>query len=178
MKLAIAGIISLAIACILPASAEAENGLFSLGLDSDRPIEITSSNFKARSIKDGREAIFEGSVKAKHEDVTLTCQKLVIILEESKEARSVEKLNEKPSTDPGASNNIRTITATGNVKIVQNESMATAGNTVYDNLNRTITLTESPRLWQGNVMLEAQKITVDIDKNSIEAVGGKWKIGR
>ena len=156
----------------------AENGLFALGLDSDQPIEISSSNFKARSFKDCREAMFEGSVKVKHEDVTLTCQKLVTILEEENEgARSVEKPSKKPPTDPSAISNIRTITASDNVKIVQNENMATAGKAVYDNVKRTITLTETPRVWQGNIMLEAQTITVDIDKNSIEAVGGKWKIG-
>ena len=178
MKVAIAGLTGLTIACLLLTPVLAENGLFALGLDSDQPIEISSSNFKARSFKDCREAMFEGSVKVKHEDVTLTCQKLVTILEEeNKGDRSVEKPSKKPPTDPSAISNIRTITASDNVKIVQNENMATAGKAVYDNVKRTITLTETPRVWQGNIMLEAQTITVDIDKNSIEAVGGKWKIG-
>jgi lipopolysaccharide transport protein LptA len=177
MKVTAAALTSFLALWLLLLPAEAQNGLFSLGLNSDQPIEITSSNFKAKSIKDGKEAVFEGSVKVKHEDVTLTCRKLLAIFEENKEGRSAETADKKPPTDPAVSSNIRTITASDNVKIVQNENMATAGTAVYENVKRTITLTESPRVWQGNIMLEAQIITVDLEKNSIEAVGGKWTVG-
>lgn len=66
---------------------------------------------------------------------------------------------------------MRSMTATGNVKVVQNERMAVAGQAVFDNVNRTITLTESPRIWQGSDVVQAHKIIIYLDENRTEFSG-------
>jgi lipopolysaccharide export system protein LptA len=63
---------------------------------------------------------------------------------------------------------IKSITATGNVKIAQEERMAVAGKALFDNAKRTITLTEGPKLWQGPDMLMAHTIIVYLDENRVE----------
>jgi lipopolysaccharide export system protein LptA len=63
-------------------------------------------------------------------------------------------------------------TASGNVKIVQNERMAVAGKALYDNAKRTITLTEGPRLWQGADVMVAKTIIVYLDENRVDSQGG------
>jgi lipopolysaccharide export system protein LptA len=69
--------------------------------------------------------------------------------------------------------NIRSITATGNVKMVEKETMATAGKALYDHLKRTITLTGGPpRFWQGPDMVIADMIIIYLDENRAELKSG------
>jgi lipopolysaccharide export system protein LptA len=68
---------------------------------------------------------------------------------------------------------IKSITASGNVKMTQNDRMAVAGKAFFDNTKRTITLTEGPpRLWQGPDVLAAQTIVIYLDENRSELLGG------
>lgn len=66
---------------------------------------------------------------------------------------------------------MRSMIATGNVKVVQNERMAVAGQAVFDNVSRTITLTENPRVWQGSDVAQADKIIIYLDENRTEFTG-------
>jgi lipopolysaccharide export system protein LptA len=66
---------------------------------------------------------------------------------------------------------MRSMVATGNVKVVQNERMAVAGQALFDNVNRTITLTDNPRVWQGSDVAQADKIVIYLDENRTEFTG-------
>jgi lipopolysaccharide export system protein LptA len=125
-----------------------------------------------RNIPDGKENVFEGAVKVVQDDVTLTCDKLVIVYEEKKGTAPTESRNRKLPKDWQTAGNIKSITASGNVKITQNERMATAGKALYDNVKRTITLTESPRIWQGRDAGIADTIIMYLDENRSEFRGG------
>ncbi len=153
-------------------SIYAENGYLALGPSSSDPIDITSKKFITRNIPDGTENIFEGGVKVVQDDVILTCEKLVVVYDEKKEAAPAGARNRKLPKDWQTVGNIKSITATGNVKITQNERMATAGKALYDNINRTITLTESPRIYQGRDAGIADKIIMYLDENRSEFLGG------
>ncbi|MDA8406769.1 MAG: hypothetical protein M0T73_07935 [Deltaproteobacteria bacterium] len=141
---------------------------------SDQPINITSKRFSAKNISGGKEVTFEGSVKVQQGDLVLTCDRLVIMYDE-KMAGSNQSGSSRtqPTKELQTPSGIKSITALGNVKITQNDRMAVAGKAVFDNVKRTITLTEGPpRLWQGPDVLAAQTIIIYLDENRSELLGG------
>jgi lipopolysaccharide export system protein LptA len=60
-------------------SLRASSDYFSLGRSCDQPIDIASKNVNAKNIPGGKEVAFEGNVTVKHGDVTLTCDRLVMV---------------------------------------------------------------------------------------------------
>ncbi|MGD9817596.1 MAG: LptA/OstA family protein [Desulfomonilaceae bacterium] len=149
------------------------NDYLSLGPDSDQPINITSKRFSAKNVPGGKEVNFESTVKVQQGDLILTCDRLTILYDEKQGSNNgtnpVKKLPKELQTASG----IKSIIASGAVKIVQNDRMATAGKAVFDNLKRTITLSEGPpRLWQGPDALTAQTIIIYLDENRSELIGG------
>lgn len=145
----------------------------SLGPDSDQPINITSKRFSAKNIAGGKEVNFDGTVKVQQGDLTLTCDRLTILYDEKHGAGNGSAALKKASKELQTASGIKSIIASGNVKIVQNDRMATAGKAVFDNLKRTIALSEGPpRLWQGPDALSAQNIIIYLDENRSELAGG------
>jgi lipopolysaccharide export system protein LptA len=139
---------------------------------SDEPLDITSKKFTARNIPEGLEATFEGNVKVRQGDMTLTCDKLIIDYDEEK-VEPRENRSKKLVRGLQASGKIRAITALGNVKFMQGERIAVAGKAVYENSKRTITLTKGPpRLWQGPDVVVADTIVIYLDENRTELLGG------
>lgn len=149
------------------------NDYLSLGPDSDQPINITSKRFSARNVPGGKEVNFDGSVKVQQGDLVLTCDRLTILYDEKQGSSNGVPQLKKPSKELQTASGIKSIIASGNVKIVQNDRMATAGKAVFDNLKRTITLSDGPpRLWQGPDALTAQNIIIYLDENRSELAGG------
>ncbi len=149
------------------------NDFLALGPESDQPINITSKRFTAKNIVGGKEVTFEGTVKVQQGDLTLTSDRLTILYDEKTGATNGTSSLKKASKDLQTASGIKTIVASGNVKIVQNDRMATAGKASFDNIKRTITLSEGPpRLWQGPDALTAQTIIIFLDENRSELVGG------
>jgi lipopolysaccharide export system protein LptA len=172
MKHKIAGlVVFLVLGCVLT-EAPAANEYLGLGKGSDQPIDITSTKFTARNIANGKEATFEGNVKVNQGDVTLSCDQLVLVYDEKTGARTGDGRLKKLAKKLENVSQIKSITASGNVKIVQNERMAVAGKALYDNAKRTITLTEGPRLWQGADMMVANTIIIYLDENRVDSQGG------
>lgn len=125
------------------------------------------------------EIVWEGNVRVKQGDVSMTCDRLVALCDDKGGGPSSEKRPTKPANAALAvvrEDDIRSITAAGNVKIVQNERMATAGKAEFDRAKRTITLTEGPpKLWHGENALEADRIVIHLDEDRTELTsdGGK-----
>lgn len=143
----------------------ASSDYLSLGWGSDEPMDITSTNFAARSIPNGKEATFEGRVIVKQGDVNLSCDQLVIVYDEKKGAdagKNKAKELAKHRENPGQ---IKSITASGNVKIVQNERMAVAQEALYDNVKRTIRL-KGGLLRDGPDALIGDPIFINLDEYS------------
>jgi lipopolysaccharide export system protein LptA len=173
MKYKIAGlVVFLVLGCVLTV-ARAGNEYLGLGKGSDQPIDITSTKFAARNIPNGKEATFEGNVKVNQGDVTLSCDQLVLVYDEKAGARTGDGRARKLAKKLENVSQIKSITASGNVKIVQNDRMAVAGKALYDNAKRTITLTEGPRLWQGTDVMVANTIIIYLDENRVDSEGGK-----
>lgn len=141
---------------------------------SDQPINITSKRFSAKNFSGGKEVTFEGSVRVQQGDLVLTCDRLLIMYDEKMQGTEQNGSNKKTvNKELQTASGIKSITASGNVKMTQNDRMAVAGKAVFDNTKRTITLTEGPpRLWQGPDVLAAQTIVIYLDENRSELLGG------
>ena len=118
-----------------------------------------------------REETFEGKVQVVQGNIKLTCDKLIVSYDEKKGAAQIGSQDRKSSKDRPADGNIKSITASGNVKIVQDERMATAGKAFFDSVNRIITLTDGPRIWQGRDAGIADAIVMYLDENRWEFRG-------
>jgi lipopolysaccharide export system protein LptA len=137
---------------------------------ADDPIEVTSRRLSMKFGKGKAQATYESNVKVRQGDVTMSCDRLVIDYE-MKDSESTQGKRDPKLTKDVALSNLKTITATGNVKIVQGDRMATAGKAVFDNKKRTIELTEGPKLWLGPDRLEGNKIVFYIDEERSEVDG-------
>lgn len=145
------------------------NDLPSVREGSDQPIDITSKKVSARPTAGGREVRFDGNVRVEQGDMTLTCDRLVTLFDEQKkvgERASGKKLPKALET----TSTLKSITAIGNVTLAQEGMKAVAGQTVFDNDRRTITLTERPRVQKGPDTLEAHTIIIYLDESSSEAL--------
>jgi len=141
---------------------------------SDQPINIKSKRFVARNVSKGVEFTFSKDVRVKQADLTLTCDKLVIVYDEKTGKSKSGSGRAKLPTSLESLSGIRAMTASGKVKMVQGERIATSGKARYDHRKRTLTLTEGPpRLWQGADRLVADTIIIYLDENRSELKGGK-----
>lgn len=129
-----------------------------------QPIEVTAGTLSIKFGKGSARAQYQGNVTVKQGDVTMTCERLVV----DYDVKGTDPRNPKLTRDMQTVSSMRSITASGNVKIVQGDRRAEAGKAVFDNSVRTVELTENPRLWQGPDRLIGKKIVIYIDENRIE----------
>lgn len=168
--------LSMALAVLAPA-AYSENGQAIGGKNSAGKVDVASKTFTSRPCADGRESIFEGNVTAKQGDITLLCDRLVIVSDEKKGSAAPEIRAKKLSKDWQMSSAIKTVTALGNVKITQKDRMVTAGKAVYDHAKRTVTLTEGPpRFWQGRDAGMADRVVMHLEENRFELFKPRFTI--
>jgi len=175
MKQCGAGLLAALILGLL-VSMSGANDFLSVG-QGDDPIDVKAKKSTARNTSGGKEVTFDGNVKVTQGDLTLTCDKLVILYNEQHKSSGSEPPAKRLAKDLQTISGVRSVTATGNVKITQDERMAVAGKALFDNAKRTITLTEGPRLWQGPDMLVAHTIIVYLDENRAELRSNDGKDG-
>ncbi|HEY3308471.1 MAG TPA: lipopolysaccharide transport periplasmic protein LptA [Desulfuromonadaceae bacterium] len=95
---------------------------------SSQPITIKSNELSADN--KGKTALFAGKVVAKQSDITIYSDKLTVNYADEK-------------------NDVEKIEAVGNVRIVQENRIATAGHAIYDSKLGRITLTGNPKVTEG-----------------------------
>jgi lipopolysaccharide export system protein LptA len=118
---------------------------------SGQPITIKSNQLFSDSKT--RTAVFTGKVVAKQQDVTIFADKLVVHYAE--QGGQVDRVE-----------------ATGNVRIVQQNRIGTAGRAVYENKDGKITLYDSPRVQQGKDVVSGKEITYFIGEDKSVVTGG------
>jgi lipopolysaccharide export system protein LptA len=178
MKRTVACLAIVLVAALAPPACFGEKDyLMELGV-SDKPIKISSKRFTAKNIPGGKEAVFDGKVRVTQGDLTLTCDRMVIVYDEDKAKRLKSSKGTRIPKELQTVSGIRSITGSGNVKLVQQDRAAAAEKMEFDNRKRTITLTGGPpRLWQGPDVMIADTIVIYIDENRTEALPGTAKRG-
>ncbi len=113
------------------------------------PVTVTSDTMEARS-GEGT-VVFRGNVVAV-EDFTLCSDELHVVY--------------------GEGNDIKSIEASGNVRIFQDRKSSTSERAVYDRNERVIVLTGEPHLRQCSDSVRGEKITVYLDQENALVEGG------
>lgn len=121
-----------------------------LSATESQPITITSNNMEAR--KKENLVIFKGDVKAEQKDYTLYSKELYVYYADGQE--------------------IKEMIATGNVRIVQLNKVATGEKAVYTRENRTVVLTGNPQAEQDCDIVKGDKITIYLDEDKSLVEGG------
>jgi lipopolysaccharide export system protein LptA len=175
MKRKVAGLGMALLLGLATSAAWAAGQMLSLGSLPVGPIEITSGKFNARILEAGKEVTFEENVKLQQGELILTCDKIVIIYrgDDGKQKTGREKNGSKLAGNLQTVSDIKSITASGNVKIVQGDTIATARKAVYDSAKRTITISEGPRVWQGPSVMIGDTIVIYLDENRVETLQGE-----
>ena len=119
--------------------------------DANQPITITSNNMEAR--KKENLVIFRGDVVAQQKDYTLYSRELHVYYADGQE--------------------IKEMIATGDVRIVQADKVATGEKAVYTKVNRAVVLTGNPQVEQDCDVVKGEKIIIylDEDKSVVEGSG-------
>ena len=95
----------------------------------------------------------------------MVCDRLVMVYYEKKGANTGKGRAKRLAKDLDYLGNIKSFTASGNVKIIQNERMAVADEALYDNLKRTIRLKGGrPVLREGPDVLIGDPIFINLDE--------------
>jgi lipopolysaccharide export system protein LptA len=158
-------------------AAHAGKGQMTAENDPEDLTEITAKKVTVRPCSGGREIVFEGKVKAKQRDITLVCDRLIVLHENRHGSAAPGSQNKTFPIDWQTDSTVKTITALGNVKITQKDRTATAGKAIYDHAKRTVTLTEGPpRFWQGRDSGMADSVVMYLDENRFELFKPDFKI--
>jgi len=112
-------------------------------LRADGPVSVTSDRLEADDKL--RQVRFVGNVVARQGDVVIYAGEVVLIYPES--GRDIERIE-----------------ASGAVRIVQGNRVATGDKASFYNKERKIVLTGSPRVYQGDDFLEGDEIIVLLDE--------------
>lgn len=111
-----------------------------------QPLRVTSNQLEA----DNKNQVitFTGKVVARQGEITIHADMAKVFYEKREEG-----------------NEVREIVATGNVKILQGDRVATGQKAVLYNEEQKIVLTGQPRVWQGKDMVSGDKITVLLEED-------------
>jgi lipopolysaccharide export system protein LptA len=135
-------------------------------LGSTNPIVVTSDTLEADN--KAKIATFAGNVVAKQaqekETLFIYCQKLIVhYIDEPDKKGAPPRATEKKGA--AQQNKIDKIIATGQVKIVQGEDVATGETATFYNEDQKIILSGNPKVWQGKNLVKGEEITVWIREN-------------
>jgi len=132
------------------------------------PLRITAARLEA----DQKEGIivFTGQVKAVHGDATLYADQLRIYLKPKPESPKgaakppQEKAEQSPVGDLGAEK-IDHIVAKGNVRMVQEDRVATGDEAIYYEDRDEVVLTGNPQVWRAENTLKGERIIFNLKTN-------------
>jgi lipopolysaccharide transport protein LptA len=141
-----------------PKAAAGNFGDFSL-MSTKEPIHVTSDrlDFDYKN----RQAIFKGTVQVTQGDIRLDSDQLVV---------------EYADTKTGNEQQLREVTAEGNVKITQGARRATGKRAVFDQSNRTLVLTGGAALEEGPNQVAGDTIVVYPDESRMEVKGENRRV--
>ncbi len=117
---------------------------------NDAPVEVTSERLEAKSSP--RVVTFSGDVVARQDDLVIYADRLQVLF-------------------TGGGEEIETLEATGNVRIVQGASIATGRKGVYERARGIVTLSGEPRVRQGEDFVEGDEVIVYLNEGRSVVVG-------
>jgi lipopolysaccharide export system protein LptA len=99
------------------------------------------------------------------ETLYIYCDKLIVHYTEDTEKKPTAASKNEKKEGLAQQSKIDKIIATGKVKIVQGEDVATGEIATFYNTEQKIVLTGDPKVWQGKNLVKGEEITVWIREN-------------
>jgi lipopolysaccharide export system protein LptA len=134
---------------------------------SKHPVVVTSDTLDADN--KAKIATFSGTVVAKQlqekETLYIYCDKLIVYYTDDTDKKPTAVSKSEKKEGLSQQSKIDKIIATGKVKIVQGEDVATGENATFYNTEQKIVLTGDPKVWQGKNLVKGEEITVWIREN-------------
>ena len=139
-------------------------------LDNKAPIRITSDRMEAD--QQARTIAFEGHVLVRQSDLTITSNRLkVTMAQETKGGKAVAQKHAIGAADPAQ--RIDYIDFTGDVKVTQQDRVATAQEAIFMQKERKILLKGSPVVTKGQDRIQGKLITIYLKDNRCVVEGGQ-----
>jgi len=140
------------------------------GPEKEVPLQITAARLEA----DQTQGIvtFSGSVKAVYGDATLYSDQLRVYFKPKPEPPKgtpkppQEKTDQSPLDDVGAEK-IDRIVAKGNVRMVQEDRVATGDEAIYYKDRDEVVLIGNPQLWRAENTLKGERIIFNLATNKV-----------
>ena len=140
------------------------------GPEKEVPLQITAARLEADQTKGI--VIFSGSVKAVYGDATLYSDQLQVYFKTKPESPKgaakppQEKAGQSPLGDVGAEK-IDRIVAKGNVRMVQEDRVATGDEAIYYQDRDEVVLTGNPQLWRAENTLKGERIIFNLETKKV-----------
>lgn len=157
-----------------PAANDSVLGSFELGSRKE-PIVITADTLEYDHKKNV--VVYRGTrepVEAVQGPVRLRSDTLTVVLEARGGDAGGRAENPLPGTD-GATR-VQQIVAVGSVRIENGTRWATGGRAVFDQVARTLVLSESPVLHDGTNEVAGERVVVYLDQDRSEVEGGRRRV--
>jgi lipopolysaccharide export system protein LptA len=110
-----------------------------------KPIQITSKSMEADNKKNM--VTFKGNVVVKQEDIVIISDIMKVAYE--------------------SKGGISRVEASGNVKMSQEDRIATGKKLVFYNREQKIVMTGNAKIWQGDNLISCEKVTVLLEEDKI-----------
>lgn len=140
---------------------------------SQSPIYITADRMEVR--QEEKIVTFEGHVVVKQDDAVITGNRLKVVgLSTDKEDKSAKKVNKADKGDSaGMAEKIDYIEVEGDVKVTQQDRIATADKAIFYQQDQKIILRGHPTVTKGKDKIEGSVITIFLQQNRSVVEGGK-----
>jgi len=140
---------------------------------SQSPIRITADRLEVR--QEEKIVIFEGHVVVKQDDATITGNRLKVVgLSTDKEDKGARKTAGADKGDSaGMAEKIDYIEVEGDVKVTQQDRVATADKAIFYQQDQKIIMRGHPTVTKGQDKVEGSVITIFLKQNRSVVEGGK-----
>ena len=138
-----------------PAGGDALLNSLKLG-SSNEPIAVTADSL----VFDNRTRVltYTGGVVATQGDMKLESKTLTVSLDDQADSR------------------LKEVIAVGEVKLSKGTRWTTAGRAVFDQIRRTVVLSDNPVLHDGPSQVSGELVTVYLDEQRAEVKGGNGRV--
>jgi lipopolysaccharide export system protein LptA len=140
-----------------------------------QPIKLRAKKTVSEKMPDGaRRFKLSNNVKVTQGEGVLTCDQLILIVDETQRAGKSSRKKGAGSRSAGDISMVRLAECLGNVKAVWGEFTATADSLKFNRKDCKVILEGGPpRLWQGSNVIRAEKIILYPCEERYELEGGE-----
>lgn len=139
-------------------------------LDNKAPIHITSDTMTAN--QQARIITFQGHVCVRQNDLTITSNQLIVTLVQENQNQKL-KTRQPAGDDSNPEQKIEYIDFKGDVKVTQQDRVATAQEAIFYEKEQKVLLEGSPVVTKGQDRIEGKLITIYLKDNRCVVEGGK-----